>query len=290
MLKFRVIVLVMCGVGLAVLSDAAGQAAALDAGPTLQLEYTPDQLANPVDAFMYFVPLNSLTAVSAVVDPNTNFSAGIINWQRQDGRNNTFALTCDFEVTGSGLYKVIYDPGEMIGLVSRGRTRDRKLTGLLDWIQFDGACLGRIEASGRIHNGDAVIEEVSISFNRGRQRSPVTIALYDVPRTDNRYDYDNRQNRTVARVNTLTFRRSEQSPRMSVEIASVQKAHQTEGLFTSITAIFANLLLSAQPVSAVGNETMLNFGLALFHKKGEFTFPVAETLRTVYSTAQASAF
>jgi hypothetical protein len=267
------------------------ETSAVCTGPTLQLNYTPsEQLQNTVDAFMYFVPLNSLSAVSTETDPNTSFAAGIINWNRKDFRNNTFTLTCDFEITGSGLYKVVYDPGEMINLVARKHRKDKKLTGLLDWIQFDGACKGRIEAKGKNQGKDTFIEEVVISFNRDGQRSPVTIAIYDIPRVDKRFDYSNRQNSTLARVNTLTFRRSEDDPRMNVEIATVSKPQETEGFFSSLTAMFANLLLSAQPVSAVGNDTMLDFGLALYHKKPEFTFPVAEALRPSLASAQVSAF
>ena len=292
MLKYGFFFGAMCLVGLAAASSGQQTALYNDmlSGPTLQLEYTPEQLANPVDAFMYFVPLNSLTGVRTEIDPNTNFSAGIINWHRKDARKNTFTLTCDFEIIGSGLYKVIYEPGEMINFVSRGEQKEKKLTGLLDWIQFDGACRGQVEATGTLQGGDALVEKVSISFNRDGQRSPVTIAIYDVPRVNDRYEYSHRRNSTVARVNTLTFRRSDDAPRMSVEVATVQKAHQSEGLFSSITAMFANLLLSAQPVSMVGNETMLEFGLALYYKKPAFTFPVAETLRPSFENAQVSAF
>lgn len=286
---FLMIVLSVLGIAGALASAQPDDPSCDITGPTLHLEYTSEQLANSVDSFMYFVPLNSLTAVSALTDPNTNFSAGIINWDCTNFRNKSFTLTCDFEVSGSGLYKVVYDPAEMISLVSRNSVKDKKITGLLDWIQFDGPCLGRIEARGRNQGDGAVIEEVSIRFNQGRQRSPVTIALYDVPRVDNRYDYSNRQNSVVARVNTLTFKRTEEEPRMSVEIASVQKAHQSEGLFSSITAMFANLLLSAQPVSMVGNQTMLEFGLALYHKKTAFTFPIAGTLRSTLKTVHVSA-
>jgi hypothetical protein len=292
MWKYSLILVMAVSVSLAAASTAGeAQQGESDAfGPTLHLEYTPKQLVNPVDVFMYFVPLNSLTAVSVQTAPDTRFAAGVVNWQRNDGRNNSFTLYCDFEITGSGLYKVVYEPNEMIDLVSRGKAGKSRITGLLDWIQLDGACRGRVVASGRIQSGEAEIEEVSISFNRDRQRSPVTIALYDVPRVEDRYDYGDRQNGTIARVNTLTFQRSDGAPRMSVEIASVHKAHQSEGLFSSITAMFANLLLSAQPVSVVGNETMLEFGLALFHKKAEFTFPVAETLTTSLENAQVAAF
>lgn len=287
---FFFVALCLAGIAAASTELQADLVENIQSGPTLHLEYSSEQLANPVDAFMYFVPLNSLTGVRTEIDPNTNFSAGIINWQRKDTRKNTFTLTCDFEVSGTGLYKVIYEPGEMINFVGRKHQNEKKLTGLLDWIQFDGNCRGQVEAAGIVKGKEAVIETITIRFNRNGQRSPVTIAIYDVPRVDNRYAYGNRQNSTIARVNALTFQRSDEDPRMSVEVATVQKAHQSEGLFSSITAMFANLLLSAQPVSEVGNDTMLDFGLALYHKKPAFTFPVAETLRPSLENAQVSAF
>lgn len=292
MIKYKLLMFAIFGFGLSAvgLTVQREQEGCMNFGPTLRLEYSARKLSNPVDAFMYFVPLNSLTAVRVQTDPNTNFTAGIVNRHHKDIRYDRFMLSCDFEITGSGLYEVVYDPDEMINLVKRGKRTPARLTGLLDWIRFDGPCQGRIEASGRMQGKEAVIEEVSISFNRDGQRSPVTIALYDVPRVDNAYDYANRQNDTIARVNTLTFRQSDDNPRMSVEIASVYRMHQEEGLFSSITAMFANLLLSAQPVSMVGNNTMMEFGRALFYKETEFTFPVAETLQPAFNKAQVAVF
>jgi hypothetical protein len=135
-----------------------------------------------------------------------------------------------------------------------------------------------------------VVDEVCVNFARDGLRSPVTIAIYDVPDVDNRYDYSNHQNSTIARVNALVFRRTEDNnPRMNVHLASVQKATGSEGLFSSIKAMVANLFLPAQPISAIGNQTMLNFGRTLYHKEPAFTFPVAELLRPSIKSAQAKA-
>jgi hypothetical protein len=262
----------------------------LTGGPTLQLEYKPENLCNPVDAFMYFIPLISLTGVCTETDPNTNFAAGIVNWRREDDtRKNRFTLTCNFDITGSGLYKVLYEPSEMIAMIHQKHPEENTLTGLLDWIQFDGPCQGQVEATGTIRGGKTVVDQVCVDFTREGQRSPVTIAIYDVPFVDNRYDYSNHQNSTIARVTALTFRRTEDSPRMSVQLASVQKATGSEGLISSIKAMVANLFLPAQPISEVGNQTMLDFGQALYHKEPVFTFPVAELLRPSLNKAQAQA-
>lgn len=292
MLKYKFFVGLLFLSGLAATSPAEREALRSEpaSGPTLQLEYIPEKLCNPVDAFMYFIPLISLTGVSTETDPNTNFTAGVVNWHREDNaRKNRFTLTCNFDITGSGLYKVVYEPSEMIAMIHEKHPDEKTLTGLLDWIQFDGPCQGQVEATGTIQNGATVVDEVCVNFTREEQRSPVTIAIYDVPFVSNRYDYGNHQNSTIARVTALTFRRTEDSPRMSVQLASVQKATGSEGLISSIKAMFANLFLPAQPISAVGNQTMLEFGRALYHKEPAFTFPVAELLRPSLNKAQAKA-
>ncbi|NLK42417.1 MAG: hypothetical protein GX298_10245 [Planctomycetes bacterium] len=283
------------GLALVVCAASARSARTVDAeppaaGPTLELGYRAESLPNTVDSFMYFVPLTSLTAVSTTTDPNTNFTAGIVSRRCENKRNNRFDVSCDFEIVGSGLYRVMYDPVEMINLVSNGQTDKRCLKNLLDWIQIDGPCLGRVQAQGYAKDDEVVVEKVTVSFTRDGQKSPVSIALYDVPRKNNRYDYANRENPVAARVNTLTFSRSEKEPRMSVEVASVQKAGASEGMLSSIKAMFANLLLAPLPVSVVGNKTMLDFGQALYLKKTAFTFPVAETLRPSLAKAQVSTF
>lgn len=260
-------------------------------GPTLRLDYQPaETFQNPVDAFMYFVPLTSLTGVHTEVNPNTTFTAGIVNRQYKKGCKGAFTLSCDFEITGQGLYKVIYDPVEMIDMIQTKYPKDKTLTHLLDWIQFDGDCKGRIEASGCDQGNEAVINELTVSFNRNGSKSPVVIAIYDVPGVNRRFHYANKQNGTVARVNTLTFKRSEKSPRMGVEIASLKKADQSENWVSSLTAMIANLVLPPLPISEIGNETMLDFGLALYQKKPDFTFPAAQTLRPSVANAQVSAF
>jgi len=271
---------------------AAFTDAAQYSGPTLFLDYQPaEQFQNPVDAFMYFVPLNSLSGVRTEINPNTTFTAGVVNWQYTPGRKDNFTLSCDFEITGAGLYTVTYDPAEMIDMVHQRYPNNKTLTNLLDWIRFEGDCKGRIEASGCGQGNAAVINEVTVSFTRDGSKSPVVIAIYDVSDDNRQFRYADKINCIVARVNTLTFKRSEKSPRMGIELASLKKANQSEGWFSSLTAMLANLVLPPMPISEIGHHTMLDFGLALYQKKSSFTFPVAKTLRPpAEMAAQASAF
>jgi hypothetical protein len=66
---------------------------------------------------------------------------------------------------------------------------------------------------------------------------------------------------------------------MAVELASVKKAHEQEGFLSGLTAFIANILNTSTPVSTIGNTTMMDFGLALYHKKQAFTFPAASNFK-----------
>jgi hypothetical protein len=55
-----------------------------------------------------------------------------------------------------------------------------------------------------------------------------------------------------------------------------------------VKATIANFLLNPPTVSRVGNETMLNFGLALMKKQTSFTFPKATNLREFRTVAADS--
>lgn len=259
-------------------------------GPTLYLDYAPKtSFDNPVEAFMYFVPLTSLTGVRIEIDPATNFSAGVVNWNYEPLRGRQFRLTCDFDVYGQGLYRVVYDPKEMIDFVRSRHPKEKTLTKLLDWIQVDGPCRGQIMALGRSENGRIEIDQITVSFVRDDAKSPVKTCIYDLPPKNKQYDYAHRVNVLVARVNALTFRRSEDWPRMSVQVGSIVSENQAEGWISSLSAFLANFLLPAQPVSAIGNQTMLDFGKTLCEKQSEFVFPAAATIRGA-GTHQASAF
>lgn len=249
-------------------------------GPVLYLDYARrEQYDNKVEAFMYFVPLISPTGVQIEIDPKTKFSAGVINRAFQVTGKNTFKLICDFDVYGTGWYRVVYTSKEMIDFVRQRHPNEKHLTKLLDWIQVDGPCQGQIIVLGRKQQQDVIIEQMTISFVRGETKSPVKTCIYDLPCVNDHYDYAYRSNVLIARVNALTFRRTETSPRMSVQIGSVVSENASEGWFSAFSAILANFLLPAQPVSVIGNQTMLQFGKALYFGEPEFVFPEAQTIR-----------
>lgn len=267
-------------------------------GPELVLDYQPQAAqSNPVDCFMYFIPLTSPTSVTVSTAPGTTFSANITSWKRkQNGK--TVHVQCDFEVTGEGGYSATYDPEEMIQKQCdnhQKKSKAKEITILLDWIRLDGPCLGRIEGYGTVVDGQIQMNSIEVSFNRDKTKSPVEVSIYDVPRKKGQFLYANRENCQIARVNALTFKRDHDgSPRMSVEIASIKKAKKKEGFFSHLTAMIANIFSTSMKVPPVGNSTMMDFGTALYEKEPAFTFPKAANIKQLQSSAtynsQASEF
>jgi hypothetical protein len=80
-------------------------------------------------------------------------------------------------------------------------------------------------------------------------------------------------------VNTLTFKKSEENPRMEITVASINKGTESDSLWGHIKAIIANLLIKPVQVDELGNATMLDFGYALLEKSPTFTFPKAKNIR-----------
>lgn len=275
------IVLLLTAMTLSCYADApqTGTSHKLLAGPALRLDYDPDSIpTNPVDCFMYFVPLTSPTSVLVKTDPGSTFRASITSWETKQ-RGKKVRVECDFEVTGQGDYRAIYIAEEMIRHSLRGKNKTKEITRLLEWIQLDGPCLGRIEGYGKVVNGQIQMESVEVCFTRNNSKSPVQVSIYDIPRINGEFLFENRTNCQVARVNALRFKcEDDETPRMSVEIATLTKAEEKEGIFSRLTAMIANILMTSTPVAPVGNSTMMDFGVALYEKDPVFRFPVAVNL------------
>jgi hypothetical protein len=66
---------------------------------------------------------------------------------------------------------------------------------------------------------------------------------------------------------------------MTTEVGAVAGEKQKEGFVAAFKAMLANWFLPPLPIAAVGNETMMNFGMALDSTQPAFTFPYAQNLR-----------
>ena len=83
----------------------------------------------------------------------------------------------------------------------------------------------------------------------------------------------------IARVNTLTFKKAEQTPKMGIEVASIAKKGKSAGFLGWIKGTIANLFIKPPKVDKLGNTTMLEFGDALLQKNSMFTFPKAKNIK-----------
>jgi hypothetical protein len=280
------IVLLMAGVGIS--SDPNNPARGVSSepaadvndanGPTVMLSYSSRTFKiNPISSFMYFIPLISPTFVDRETSANNEQQVGIISYER-NVTSKYFYVTCEFEILGKGFHKNTFDPVGMIAKHSGGLEEGESLKNTLDYIKFEGEGFGRIEVKGTMTGSTPTVTEVDICFNARDQKSPVTIGLYSVKPQNGQYKYENRYNEIIARVDTLTFRKSEKNPRMGIEIASIHKKTENESFWGSVKAVIANFFIKPLKVDKLGNDTMLNFGYTLLKQKPAFTFPRAKNL------------
>ena len=261
-------------------SLADGNDAAKDSnGPTMIMSYSKKEFVkNPIESFMYFVPLIAPTLVDNISSVNNEQQVGIISYEKTV-TSNSFYLACEFEVLGSGFHMNTFEPAGMIAAHIDELKKGESLTDMLDYIKFDGEGFGCIEVKGTMTGSALTVTEVAMQFNARGHKSPVTVGLYDIKPKDGQYKYENRSNLIVARVNSLVFKKTEKSPRMGIIVASISDAEESEGFISSIKGCIANLFITPPKVTKFGNTTMLEFGDALLQKKTAFTFPKAKNIK-----------
>ncbi len=248
-------------------------------GPTLLLSYSKETFKpNPIGSFMYFVPLIAPTLVDNISSANNDQQVGFISYQRTV-TSKFFSVACEFEILGTGFHENTFDPEGMIAAHLDGLGKGEPLTNMLDYIKLEGECFGVIKVKGEIAGSAMTVTEVDMQFNARGHKSPVTIGLYDVEPINGEYSYENRSNQTVARVNTLIFKKTEKDPRMEIKVASVGKSADVGGFWASLKGAIANLLIKPVKVEELGNDTMLRFGYALLEQEPEFTFPKARNIK-----------
>jgi hypothetical protein len=248
-------------------------------GPTMIMSYSKKEFVkNPIESFMYFVPLIAPTLVDNISSVNNTQHVGIISYEKKV-TSKSFYLACDFEILGSGFHMNTFDSAGMIAAHTDELKKGKSLTNMLDYIKFDGEGFGRIEVKGTMTGSTLTVTEVAMQFNSRGHKSPVTIGLYDIKPKDGQYKYENSSNQKVARVNSLIFKKTEKTPRMGIKLASIAKKSKPAGFFGSIKGALANLFITPPKVTKLGNNTMLEFGDALLQKKAAFTFPKAKNIK-----------
>lgn len=248
-------------------------------GPTIKIGYSEEDIKkNPVPSFMYFVPLIAPVNVERATSADNNEMGWIISYKKENG-STTFYAACEFKMQGKGYHIITFDANGMIARNTKNLEEGEPLSNILDYIRFEGDGTGLFEARGTITDSNATVTDVTVIFNHGNEKSPVSVGLYSIKPVDGKYEYANRCNELVARVNTLEFKRSEGDPRMAIEVASVRKKTEDECLMSNIKGLIANFFIKPLEVDKRGNDAMLNFGYAIYKKTPVFTFPQAMNIQ-----------
>ena len=250
------------------------------AGPTLHLDSGRGESGgNPVAEFMYFVPLISLEPVSVVMSPGNTQRARMVSVKRSFAPKS-FLVTCEFEFVGEGNQQNIIDHTEKVRQHEQELKEGGTLDHLLGSINVEGAGKVTIEVEGTMSGRVPTVSEVRLRFNVHGRPSSVTIGLHDIRYSDGAIRL---RNESVARVNTLTFRRKPGPAKMDITVASVKRkdAGDTfwQNLVGGLNGTTVNLFIKPIAVEPAGNEAMLNFGLALASEATAFTFPRAKNLK-----------
>jgi len=254
-------------------------------GPTIVLDYSAGGRMNPTEDFMYFVPLISPTLVRREISESNTQTGRMVSvtWQRDAGQ---FTCVCVFKMVGDGTQTYYFDPGEMIRHNLKDHESGEPLKNILDFIRFHGEGEGRMETRGRLVNDQSIVDQVDVHFVNGKNDvSPVTIRLYSVKPKDGRYDYDNGYNRIIARVETLSFKRTDDTLKMGIKITSLKNEGAKEGLWSRVKATVVNLFIPPLEVDKLGNRAMIDFGHAVYRGETTFTFPKAHNLEEPAKTA-----
>jgi hypothetical protein len=247
------------------------------AGPTLLLNYgRGESPVNTVAEFMCFVPLISQEPVS-VVQSFGNTQRARMGSATRSFTAKSFLVTCQFQFIGEGNQQDVFDHSEKI----RRHERELKDGGTLDHqlgsINVEGAGNVTIEVTGTMTGQVPTVNEVRLRFNACGRPSPVTIGLHDIRYSNGSFRL---HNESVARVNTLSFRRKSGPSKMDITVASVKRKDAGNNLLQNLVGglkgTTVNLFIQPITVERAGSEAMLDFGLALALEAPAFTFPPAK--------------
>ncbi len=249
-------------------------------GPTIHLRFGRDEAtANAVADFMYFVPLISRDPVASLTSPGSTQLVHMLSAKRRLSRHS-FTLTCEVELTGDGWQHSVFDLASVVRRHESQLQKDGSLGRRLKSIEVQGAGAITVEVEGELTNDIPTVREVRLRFNAHGRSSPIWINMCELCRVNGAVKSNNE---TVARVNTLTFRRQAGPPTMEVTIASVKHKDDGDGFWSNLKSRLAgsaiNMFLEPFTVEPAGHEAMLDFGQALVSGAPTFTFPRAHNLQ-----------
>jgi len=250
-----------------------------DSGPTVYLDYTfSKEKTNSVQDFMYFVPTISPTPVDSIASPENNQITKMLSIKKSSD-DKSFEAFVEFSIQGEGLHINNYEKQSMIldnlPYVEKGKP----LKNMLEYIKFEGDGYASVHVRGTIEDSKEIVQQVDVDFKAGNIKSPVTISMYTVEPVDGIYTHVNCGNRITARVNSLSFKRTDdQQARMALKIDSLFNENKKERSWARFKAMIANFMIPPIRIDNEGNRVMLDFGYALYKNRDTFTFPKAKHL------------
>lgn len=260
-------------------SIAHVQAQEQDTGPTAALSYDDSYVAkNPIDVFMYFIPLTSPTRITLEKSPENTQTAYLTSFDLQK-KGEKFSVRCEFTIEGEGFFINWFNHDDVIAVNSRDMESLRSMRNL-DYMIFEGGGYGSIEIEGVYEGKKPVIKDMSINFDSRGAKSPLVFELYTVDPIDGGYDYEKRHSQMMARIGSLSFKPTVPGvpPTMTVKLSKLGNSESADGFFSSIKAKLANLFVSPIEINPHGNDALLDFATAIYQQKPEFVFPKARML------------
>lgn len=248
-------------------------------GPTVYLCCKEtNQKTNPLNEFMYFVPLISPVEVTNQQSQN-NQQIGYVTSCSKQTKGDSFSTLCEFRMEGQGSNLNDFDKQGMIARNEKYAKKGKPIKNILDYIKFNGEGWGKIEIQGNIENGQKKVKKVVVHFNEHGNKSPVYAGLYSVKPKNGTYLYENKFDTKVARVNTLTFTDSGgESSKMDIKVDAVGKGEGNLGIVEGIVGSIANLIIAPFEITQKGNNEMLRLGMTLYENQPTFTFEKADNL------------
>lgn len=248
-------------------------------GPTVLLSYDDTTaIRNPIETFMYFIPLTSPVRVYIEKSEPNGQKAWITSYQLRK-RKDTFRLRCEFTIAGDGYYINVFNHQDIIAYNTSFLSKPTTITNL-DYMRFEGNGYGALEIEGYLDGNTPAISRLSIDFSEEKTRSPVMIGLYSIEPEGEEYEYDKRSHFVKARVDSIIFQNPTPGtpPKMQLKLSTYGSENSADGFASSIKAIIANLLVEPIYVNPAGNKALLEFAKAIYLKQDHYVFPEIERI------------
>jgi hypothetical protein len=255
-------------------------------GPTLRFDYGKGKpIENPLDKFMYFVPLIWPAPISVTNDAGNTQRVRVVS--SSCATNGTsFHAVCEFDFVGDGFERNVFDHDDLIRQHWMELKAGKPLPIQLDFICVQGSGKGRVDIKGTLAKGRPSVTQVRMQFDRHGRASPVSIILDDIVYRNGAIQHENE---LIVRVNQLAFYRKSGLPKMAVSLSTIKPADDSDSLWQDfvgrVKGEVANMLIPALPVLNDGYQAMMDFGLALAMGHSTFTFPFAPNLKSSPDTA-----